>query len=260
MNIVPIRSAMTEEEYDRERSKLRQTYGDKSNEPAAKRDQALASLFDRSGWTQERLAKKEGKSQFWISKRLLFARFLQFISTAINPNSLPNNLSERRFRDYWERTSGSSERQRFEVVMKLMTAETKLARKPRKTIWPDIVQRFGDGRWHSASAMADAVGTSVERINDTLETMEYRTNAPYDGARCEKKLQGNEQHFRIYRGGTKGAAMGRMISSEELAERLGPILKALRTEGEKKVAGLIGPAIVLNIANQLQRCLKEWTK
>jgi hypothetical protein len=258
MNIVPIRSAMTEEEYDRERSKLRQLYGDTKTE--AKRDQILAALFHRSGWTQERLANKEGKSQQRIAQSLRFGRFLSFSTTVENPQPLPNNFTERRFRDYWSRTSGSNERQRFDAVLKLMTAETKLARKPRKTIWPDIVQRFGDGKWRSASEMADAVGTSVERINDTLETMQYRTNAPYDGARCEKKLQGNEQHFRIYRGGTKGAAMGRMISSEELAERLGPILKALRIEGEKKVAGLIGPAIVLNIANQLQRCLKEWTK
>src|SRR5262249_24824395 len=203
MNIVPIRSAMTEAEYDRERSKLRQMYGDKSNEAAAKRNQALAALFYRSCWTQEQLANKEGKSPQHIAQSLRFGRFLSFSTTVENTQTLPNNLSERRFRDYWSRTSGSNERQRFDAVLKLMTNETKLARKPRKTIWPDIVQRFGDGRWHSASEMADAVGTFVERISDTLETMEYRTNSPYHGARCEKKLHGNEQQFRIYRGGTK---------------------------------------------------------
>ena len=32
------------------------------------REQALAALFYRSGWTQEELAKKEGKSQQWLAE------------------------------------------------------------------------------------------------------------------------------------------------------------------------------------------------
>ena len=36
-------------------------------EAGARFEQALATLFFRSGWTQEKLAEKEGKSQHWIS-------------------------------------------------------------------------------------------------------------------------------------------------------------------------------------------------
>jgi hypothetical protein len=39
----------------------------------------------------EQLAAKEGKSQFWISKRLLFGRFLNFISVDIKSENTPNN-------------------------------------------------------------------------------------------------------------------------------------------------------------------------
>ena len=46
-------------------------------------------------WTQEEVAAKEGKTQFWVSTRLCFGRFLNFIAADINAESLPSNLSER---------------------------------------------------------------------------------------------------------------------------------------------------------------------
>jgi hypothetical protein len=66
----------------------------------------LAALFHRSNWTQEQLAKKEGKAQSWIARRLLFGRFLSFMPTGINAENVPTNLTERRFRSYWERAPG----------------------------------------------------------------------------------------------------------------------------------------------------------
>jgi hypothetical protein len=99
-------------------------------------EQELARLFVRSGWTQEQLAAKEHKSQKWIDFYVRFGRFLTFSTTVLNPwisrltlfgrfldfapmganaETLPNNLSERRFRAYWERSekAGGNERQRF---------------------------------------------------------------------------------------------------------------------------------------------------
>jgi hypothetical protein len=64
-------------------------------EAAAKRDQALAVLFYRSGWTQEELAKKEAEltnkpmSQQRVAERLRFGRFLNFTASGSNSEILP---------------------------------------------------------------------------------------------------------------------------------------------------------------------------
>ena len=79
--------------------RLRELYGDRSIE-AAKRDQAMAVLFIRSGWTQEKLAEKEGTTQQSIAYRLRFGRFVDFTTTVVNFENLPSNLTERRFRGY----------------------------------------------------------------------------------------------------------------------------------------------------------------
>ena len=89
------------------RARLRELYGESSVE--AKRDQALAQLFARSGWTQEELGKKEGKSQDWISLRLRFGRFLNFTTAVVN-SELPRNLTEWRFRELWEQTDKTETR------------------------------------------------------------------------------------------------------------------------------------------------------
>ena len=65
-------------------------------------------MFVRSGWTQEALAAKEKKSPQWIAQRIRFGRFLSFSTDVENLKNLPKNLSERRFRSYWERTGKSS--------------------------------------------------------------------------------------------------------------------------------------------------------
>jgi hypothetical protein len=64
---------------------LRATYGDTSKRAGALADQALAALFVRSVWTQERLAAAEGKKKSYIGYRLVFGRFLAFSTAVENP-------------------------------------------------------------------------------------------------------------------------------------------------------------------------------
>jgi hypothetical protein len=82
----------------------------------AKWDQQLATLFYQSGWTQERLAEKEGKSRPYITRLLLFGRFLNFVPIGTNPEIPLSSITEGKFRSYWERTEGGNERQRFAAV------------------------------------------------------------------------------------------------------------------------------------------------
>jgi hypothetical protein len=64
-----ITNTMTEEEYDREREKLRELYGSgrSSVEARAKADMALAKFFVATRWSHERIAKKEGKTGSWAT-------------------------------------------------------------------------------------------------------------------------------------------------------------------------------------------------
>jgi hypothetical protein len=102
-------------------------------EANAKREQALAVLFYRSGWTQEELAKKEGKSVSWMSYRLVFGRFLNFSTNVEKQKTLPKNLTEGRFRSYWQQTDKSAnERGRFIQTLDLMKNDLALRSNNRR--------------------------------------------------------------------------------------------------------------------------------
>ena len=112
-NIAPITGKrFTEEDYVREREKIRETFGNNAAEAKGLRDQAMAKLFYVSGWTQEEVSKKKGKSRIWITVRLRFGQFLNFVTTVTTCPKPPRNLTEGRFRGYWEQTTGTNERQR----------------------------------------------------------------------------------------------------------------------------------------------------
>jgi hypothetical protein len=116
---------MSDADYERERAQIRATYGDSKGSAGARFEQELAKLFHRSGWTQEKLAEKEGKNQKTISRWLVFGRFLDFRPSGPKlPNPAFANLTERKFRGYWERTDKAEgkrlDKARGRIVMALL--------------------------------------------------------------------------------------------------------------------------------------------
>ena len=240
-------SVMTEAQYDAERAELRRLYGNSDTGAIAKRDQSMALLFHRSGWTQEQLATKERMSQPWVVYRLRFGRFLNFTATVIKSEFPLKDLTERGFREYWARTdrSETNERKRFTEVLRLI--EDGPATTRRSPIGKPIVQKFADGKWHKPETVARAINQAEDHVATTLERM--RKNQTY-GAKCERRHAGKGFEYRIYK-------QEKMISSSELVEKLTPIIKDLKAEGRKNMATM-SPATVGYLAGMLEKLVEEW--
>jgi hypothetical protein len=238
---------MTEGEYDKERDRLRERYADSSVDSTAKRDRALALLFYRSGWTQEKLAKKEGKGNSGIDRLVRFGRFLAFI----DKSPLGGNLTERRFRDYWERTAEhGDERLRFRALLNLMQAETGLSRSTVPKGYPKkIIAEFCDGKWHPLPVIAKFLCAPEDEVMRSLAGM---VKDGRGGAATERKIVGVVKHYRFFR-------HSKMISSAELTEKLAPIIKELKAEGRKNMATM-SPATVAHLAGKLSNLLDEWAR
>jgi hypothetical protein len=249
-HLTVVGNRMTEAEYTAAREKLRALYGDNSIEAAAKRDQALAILFARSNWTQEELAEKEGKSQSWIQYRLRFGRFLHFTTVVVKFESVPSNLTEGRFRSFWEQTEkeNGKEEQRFRAVLKLLQAEPIMAPR-RPPIGNKIKEQFADGKWHNLDVIAKKIEADPDHVRETLDGISK--NQTY-GCKAEKKRVGPGFAYRVFK-------MDRAISSAELSEKLLPIIKALEAEGKASPAAA-SPANVAILAHKLRKLLDDWTE
>lgn len=251
MSIVPLHSSrMSEAEYDAERAKLRAAYGDTAGEANGRREQELAALFYRSGWTQEELAEKEGMSRQWVLQRVLFGRFLDFATVVANVETTPKNLTERKFRSYWERTDKSfNERGRFVEVLKLIKEDVAVRADNRPKIGQIIVDQFADGKWHKEKTIAQAADSTEEHVFSTLHNMKklgsYNCSA-------EWKTVGTHREYRLFK-------QGKMLNSIELIAKLTPIIEGLEVQGRKHVA-TFSVLTVATLARELRNLLDEWAE
>ncbi|MBA4065476.1 MAG: hypothetical protein C0501_17530 [Isosphaera sp.] len=142
------------------RRHIEEQYAARREGAEAYRDQEMARLFDRctrkqeggsDRWTQDRIAERMGRRQSWVSKRLVFGRFLAFIPTGISAEG----LTERRFREHWKQTKkAGGEDARFRAVLDRLqngipTGEAALHDKhgiPHGYEWPREVHRFNGSR------------------------------------------------------------------------------------------------------------------
>lgn len=235
---------MSDSEYERERERIREVYGESKSDAGIRWEQALAKLFCASGWGQEEIAAREGKSQTWVQFRMRFGRFLSFPTNS----TVGTNLSERHFRQLWDQTTGSDIR-RFAQVAEMIQKENAPRGVNRNAMMDQIRDLYSNGKWHSTEAIANRIGKDKGEVERTLAGASSRGSRRY---RIERRRRGREFQYRIY-------PMEKTVSSVELSEKLGPIILQLRAEGRKNMATIAIPKIA-EIAAELQVMLDDWTK
>ncbi len=247
---------MSEADYETERAELRKIYGETSGQAGAKREQALALLFKRSGWTQEQLAKKEGKSQSQIQRALLFGEFLNITPNGVIPETIRNSLNEGKFRGFWEQTDkldGNRDDRFAEVTRLINDAVASRQRKP--PLVKPILERFADGEWHALSTVtahvADpSMGIDEDHVRDVLQNLKDQAGTR---VRVEKKKYGKTFQYRMFR-----IAGQQTVGVEEIRTKLGPILKRLEAESKKNMATMDIGAVKL-IFFDLKNLVDGWT-
>ncbi len=183
----------TDEQYDKQRKDIEAGFELRKECADAWRDQRVATLFDECGWTQERIAKREDKTQGWVQLRLRFSRFLGFINTTgINGTPIPRNLTERRFRSYWEQTTKGHEPTRFRAVADLMAADLTLT-KPRERIHDKIMDEFGDWEWRTTEEIVERTGFRRSQVIDCLNRIHL--GWAVNDAECDRRLHGPTNGF-----------------------------------------------------------------
>jgi len=247
---------MSDAEYESERQRLRDTYGETKKAAGVRWEQELALLFYRSGWTQEKLAEKEGKSQRWISYQLQFGRFLNFSTPVLNQEKPAFLLTEGRFRGFWEKTEGD-ERDRFRAVARLIEeAKVQLRAPPRPQIWPDIFKEFADGKWHRPEVIAKELGTDAEHVKTTIDNPSNRhknKSATIETRRVGKDANyGPGIQYRIFR-------KDREVSLNELTTKLTPIIEDLETQSHK-APGTVSNGEVGALAAKIRLILEQWAE
>jgi hypothetical protein len=251
---------MTDAEYERERERIRATYGGNKQQAGARYEQELSRLFALSGWGQADLAKKEGYSVPHVSNLLRFGQFLTFLENSANANFPIIGISEPRFRGYWSRTDtkGQNYHIRFREVARLMAEEWEEGpkwgqqRKPplSKAVGQSIAKKCPKGKWLSPDAIATKAGCTTDEVHRVMDTMDKPMGC--HGAHAERKKVGTDWHYRIFK-------QDRLVAVDELVTKLTPIIEALEAEGKKSAVTTI-PAEVRMLAVKLKRILNEWAE
>jgi hypothetical protein len=255
-------AGMTEAAYRAEREQIRATYGDGSSTQArAASDQALAALFVRSGWTQERLAEVEKKSRKWIEYHVRFGAFLDFGTTVPNPelDVVRARLTERAFRGYWAQTQDTgNDRQRFLAVQKALRADLHISKStaPKPKALALAIKQLADGVWHREATIAAHAQKACAALDPPIAVTEQDVHAVLyhmvvkgtHGVRCEKKKGAKGWSYRLVRA-------GRTVKADAFLSEIRPIVEALKAEGRKNMATM-SPWTVAQLADRLEKLLE----
>ncbi len=242
------------------------------------RDQELAKLFVESEWSQEQLAEHLGKtwgkevSREWVSKRLLFGRFLAFFGTSCTKDqfSIPSNLTEGAFRRFWESTepggdfrghranttaATEDEQRRFgEIVKEGKKSATWVL--PKQPVRAAIVRKIAGKGAMTVEQIADRIADCLDRPPSPLEVrrclrgFKPQPESPY---RVEKWREGDTTKYRIVKCKAK-VLPGKDLA--KLAPELLPLVRALITEARKEKV-LVSCTELCNLASKIEMLLES---
>lgn len=228
---------MTEAVYRSERERIRATYGDGSSKQArAAADQALAALFVRSGWTQERLAEVEKKSRQWVTFAVRFGAFLDFATDVANPefDAVRVQLTEGKFRSYWAETPDEgNNRQRFLAVQKALLADLSLSKSHvnKPPVVRDAIRKFEDGAWHYEKTIVSHVQSRCAEADppiaiteaEVLSILSWMRRGRAKGVQAEKQKGARGWRYRFVRA-------GRTADIDVFMAEVDPVLKELEEQ------------------------------
>jgi len=251
---------MGEAEYRRARAELRATYGETARQAGAHADQALATLFVRSGWTEAQLAAVEGKKPRYIAYRLTFGRFLAFCTTVQNPNFTPikPQLTERRFRKYWQETKdvgGGNMRHRFLAVQQALIENFQHhgSSLRHSKVGHAVRISCADGQWHRLGILVARVQETVPAAtaDDITAVADLIVQRRTYGLTGERRKGAKECQYRF-------VPSGQVIPLGAFMHDIGPLLEGLEAEG-KKNSVTASPSTVAYIAFQIRQLIERLT-
>ena len=164
---------MTQDQFDARLMHIEEQYAARRAGAEAYRDQEVARLFAECDWTQARIAARMGRSQNWVSKRLLFGRYLRFSTSGTKHESPHHSLTERRFREAWQATHTArhpkeTDGERF-LRVAVWLADAPPSEVPRgylnliekPGIKKHVTEALQRGGWHTCASLADSLSEHV---------------------------------------------------------------------------------------------------
>lgn len=252
MGMIASKSAFDVVTFQAQRKHIAEQHAAMAERAAGYIDQELARLYVRCGWTQERIAEVEGKTHQRISQLLLFGRFLSFATSGSKPQKPPKNLTERRFRSYFEQTdSKQKEQRRFARVIELIHEDLYVHEGPGpRSERKGLVTMLADGNWRTVAEMVEGSGFSEKDIKSFVgNAMQLGSHGLY----AESRSYGSTKQYRLVKGGKK------RINAEALRREAGPILDELEAEGKKNMAR-ISPPTVVNLVHKLRQLIERMAR
>jgi hypothetical protein len=247
---------LSERDFDLKWKQIAEQHEARREYANAWRDQELARLFESCGWTQAKISEHVAKRQVWVSQRLVFGRFLDFIATAINDEER-RGLTERRFRGYWAKSEGT-EKERFEQVARILTSGVPhgiAAMHQKPGMRNAVLAAMADGQWYTTRQVLATVeetltGATGDQIAGALTWI--RRLQP-KGKCLESRAFGNRVQYRLV---DRDESTGPVSPVREIYDQAAPLLDELEAEARKHMAEW-SPSTVRKIAVQLRRLFEE---